>query len=123
MSELVELGLTFYKIGEQAYVDLARFALDGHAAKGLRYTLRKGRKEGSQLELLSPGEAWSVLPWLRQMSDEWLEKRSAKEKVFSLGRSDEHSPRRFPIAVTLRAGRIVAFANVWQGPGKGEVSV
>jgi phosphatidylglycerol lysyltransferase len=123
MPELVELGLTFYKVGEQAYVDLARFTLDGNAAKGLRYTLRKGRKEGSQLELLPPGEVRAVLPRLRQISDEWLERRSAKEKGFSLGRFDEDYLRHFPVAVIRRAGRIVAFANLWQAPGKGEISV
>ena len=48
------------------------------------YTLRKGRKEGGRFEILSPGEVRAVLPRLRQISDEWLEKRSAKEKGFSL---------------------------------------
>ena len=124
MPDLVELGLTFSRWARQAYVDLAALRARRPRRQGSpRSTLRKGRKEGSQLELLSPGEAWSVLPWLRRISDEWLEKRSAKEKGFSLGRFDEDYLRHFPIAVIRRAGRIVAFANLWPAPGKGEVSV
>jgi phosphatidylglycerol lysyltransferase len=65
----------------------------------------------------------AVLPRLRQLSDEWIEKRSAREKGFSLGRFDEGYLRRFPVAVIRREGRIVAFANVWPSPDKGELSV
>jgi phosphatidylglycerol lysyltransferase len=45
------------------------------------------------------------------------------EKGFSLGFFDDEYLARFPIAVIRREGRIVAFANIWRGADRHEVSV
>jgi phosphatidylglycerol lysyltransferase len=123
MPELVELGLTFYKIGEQAYVDLRGFGLEGNARRGLRYTLRKARKEGSSFEVIPVEGVPAILPLLRTISDEWLGTRSAKEKGFSLGRFEPDYLLRFPVAVIRRSQRIVAFANIWEAPDRSELSL
>ena len=60
---------------------------------------------------------------LRAVSDDWLSRRGASEKGFSLGFFEPEYVRRFPAAVIEREGRIVAFANVWPGPRQGELSV
>jgi phosphatidylglycerol lysyltransferase len=57
------------------------------------------------------------------VSDEWLSLKGASEKGFSLGFFDENYLRRFPVAVMEVAGRIEAFASLWPGPGKVELSV
>ena len=42
---------------------------------------------------------------------------------FSLGSFDERYVKRFPAAVIEQAGRIVAFATLWPGAGRHELSV
>ena len=60
---------------------------------------------------------------LRAVSDDWLREKAGGEKGFSLGFFDPDYVRRFPVAVVERQGRIEAFANLWPGPGKLELSV
>ena len=40
-----------------------------------------------------------------------------------MGRFDADYLARFSVAVVERAGRIQAFANLWQGPNKEELSI
>ena len=54
------------------------------------------------------------------MSDDWLTSRAGAKRVF-LGFSIDYIAR-FPYVVE-RAGEIVAFANLWPGPGHVELSV
>ena len=60
---------------------------------------------------------------LRVVSDDWLSRRGASEKGFSLGFFQPEYVRRFPAAVIEKDGQIAAFASVWPGPGKMELSV
>ena len=60
---------------------------------------------------------------LRAVSDDWLHEHAGGEKAFSLGFFDPGYVQRFPVALVERQGRIEAFANVWPGPGKLELSV
>jgi lysylphosphatidylglycerol synthetase-like protein (DUF2156 family) len=45
----LDLGLSLFKLGEEARVPLAEFSLEGSARKGLRYTQRKMEKAGCRL--------------------------------------------------------------------------
>lgn len=65
----------------------------------------------------------AILPELRDVSDRWLADKRTREKRFSLGSFQESYLVQFPHAVVRREGRIVAFANVWQGAAGGEFSV
>jgi phosphatidylglycerol lysyltransferase len=47
----------------------------------------------------------------------------AREKGFSLGFFTKQYISRFPIAVVRRGSRIIAFANIWEGAGKDELSI
>jgi phosphatidylglycerol lysyltransferase len=73
--------------------------------------------------VLDDEEVAGALPALRRISDAWLETRSTREKGFSLGFFSEEYVRRFPAAIARREGEIVAFANLWPGGGKEELSV
>jgi phosphatidylglycerol lysyltransferase len=59
---------------------------------------------------------------LRTVSDDWLGHRAGAEKGFSLGFFDPQYIARFPVAVVEQDGRIVAFANLWEGPQGIELS-
>jgi phosphatidylglycerol lysyltransferase len=119
----VELGLTFFKLGEEARVPLQEFSLEGGARRGLRYTVRQMEKEGCRFQIVSAKDVSSVLPDLKTISDAWLRGKNTGEKGFSVGFFDENYLRRFPAAVVRMGGRIVAFTNVWAGDLKEELSV
>jgi phosphatidylglycerol lysyltransferase len=118
-----DFGLAFAKAGEEAVVSLTDFSLEGGARKKMRFTYNKLEKEGARFRLIPAAEVPGVLPELRAISNEWLKLKAASEKGFSLGFFDEEYLARFPVAVLEVGGRIEAFANIWPGPGRVEVSV
>jgi phosphatidylglycerol lysyltransferase len=118
-----DFGLTFVKLGEEARVPLRGFSLEGPDRKPLRNALRRMEREGGNFRVLAREEVTTQIEALRAVSDEWLSHRGASEKGFSLGFFDPDYVRRFPAAVLDYAGRMVAFATVWPGPGKEELSV
>jgi phosphatidylglycerol lysyltransferase len=119
----VDLGLSFSKLGEEARVDLGAFALDGAARAHLRQSHRKVAREEVEFAMIAPAEVVRQMAELRRVSDAWLESRHEVEKGFSLGFFSERYLARFPAALVRRAGRIVAFANVWETAGCEELSV
>lgn len=123
MPELVELGLAFFKLGEQAFVPLREFSLEGSARSGLRQTKRRVERAGASFAVLSPEEVPTVMDTLCAISDSWLATKRAKEKSFSLGRFDPAYLARFPLAVIRHGGEIVAFANLWTTPDRREFSI
>jgi phosphatidylglycerol lysyltransferase len=118
-----DFGLTFVKLGEEARVPLRGFSLDGPDRKPFRNALRRLEREGGSFRILPPEDVAAELEALRAVSDDWLSRRGASEKGFSLGFFQEDYVRRFPAAVIEKDGRIVAFATLWPGPGKVELSV
>jgi phosphatidylglycerol lysyltransferase len=122
LSQFVELGLTFQKLGEEGIVPLERFSIEGLKSRNLRYTLRHLRREGCRFEIVPVEQVPDLLDVLAAISAEWLSAKNVREKGFSLGRFDPDYMLNFPIAVVREGGRIVAFANVWTG-GRRELSV
>jgi hypothetical protein len=123
LPDLVELGLTFFTLGEQAFVPLAGFGLDGPARSGLRESVRRAERDGAEFAVLPPADVPALLPQLRSVPDAWLESKGAREKGFSLGRFDPGYLVRFPLAVVRKEGELVAFADLWTTAGRREVSI
>jgi len=125
LPSLHDRGFSFFKLGEEAILPLADFTLAGGRWKSFRHAVRRvEEKEGGRFAVLTPGEAAARLAELRRVSDEWLERRIGREKQFSVGAFSEEYLRRFPCAVVLdERDRVVAFANLLCGPGKGELSI
>ncbi len=120
----LDLGLTLIKAGEEAHVLLENFSLEGGAYKRLRYLYNRLEKEGCVLEVVSEKEkVITLLPELKKISDSWLETKNTKEKGFSLGFFHPEYLQHFPLALIRIEGNIVAFANMWIGAEKEEVSV
>lgn len=120
----VDLGLTLLKLGEEARIHLPDFSLEGADRKHLRQSLNRLERDGLRFELIFPPAVDAILPEVSEVSDAWLAGKKTAEKGFSLGFFRADYIRRFPIAA-LRdpQQRLVAFANVWLGGGKHELSV
>jgi phosphatidylglycerol lysyltransferase len=118
-----DFGLTFVKLGEEAWVPLDTFHLDGADRKPFRLVLNRFSRGGQTFRVVPREEVAAILPELRAVSDDWLREKAAAEKGFSLGFWDDDYVRRFPAAVVEDGGRVVAFATVWPGPDGTELSV
>lgn len=120
-----DFGLTFAKLGEEARVDLQAFTLEGSGThKTLRSTARHIQKDGCTFRVISVEQATpDLFEQLRHVSDEWLGDKAVAEKGFSLGFFDRAYLARFPIAVIERGSEIQAFANLWLGAGRCELSM
>ncbi|MFY9269532.1 MAG: bifunctional lysylphosphatidylglycerol flippase/synthetase MprF [Candidatus Manganitrophaceae bacterium] len=119
----LDLGLTLLKLGEEARVPLAHFSLEGGERRGFRHTLHQVEREGCSFEVIPPSEVPALLLEMKTISDGWLARKQAREKRFSLGFFNEDYLKRFPAAVVRRKGHLIAFANVWLGAGKEELSI
>lgn len=118
-----DFGLAFIKLGEEARVDLTQFSLDGSQGSRFRQVVRRLEKDGGSFRVIPAEGVPAVMDRLREVSDDWLANKTGAEKGFSVGFFDPSYLERFPVAVIERANRIVAFANVWPGPGGHELSI
>lgn len=119
----LDMGLSLLKLGEEGRVPLRDFSLDGGARRRLRRSVRLVEAAGGTFAVYRGGEIDALLPELKGVSDEWLSTRGSREKGFSLGFWNEDYIRRTTVAVVRREGRIVAFANLWEGADREEVTV
>ena len=123
LHQYADFGLTFVKLGEEAKVDLTTFTLEGGSASKFRQVVRRLEKDGGSFRVLEAAAVPAVMGELRTVSDDWLAAKASAEKGFSLGFFDEAYLARFPVAVIERGGRIQAFANIWPGPNREELSI
>jgi phosphatidylglycerol lysyltransferase len=119
-----DFGFNFFKLGEEAIVDLALFDLKGNKAKTWRHAVNRCEKTGGHFEILEGEALRPLLPDLRRVSDAWLSDKHIGEMRFSIGRFDEAYLTRFPCALVRDpSGETLAFANVLEGPRGEEMSV
>ena len=108
----IDAGLTLVKLGEEAIVITEGMSLDGGARAGLRKAVRRQEREGASFRVLLPEEVPAHLPRLREISDQWLLAKNAREKRFSLGSFSDEYLSRSPVGVVSVEGQIVAFTNI-----------
>ncbi|WP_237153507.1 bifunctional lysylphosphatidylglycerol flippase/synthetase MprF [Oryzibacter oryziterrae] len=121
LSFYADAGLSAFKLGEEAVVDLARFDLKGSKKGNLRNAMNKAEREGILFEVLPPEAVPAILDELQAVSVAWLGDR--KEKTFSLGAFDRDYMLRQPVAVLKRDGKIYAFANIMLAGDKTEAGI
>ncbi|WP_020589163.1 bifunctional lysylphosphatidylglycerol flippase/synthetase MprF [Desulfobacter curvatus] len=119
----LDMGFTMVKLGEEARVPLETFTIGGHARKNLRSCKNKFEKTGYVFSVLEPEQVYLRMEELKAVSDAWIEKKSGREKGFSLGFFSPEYLSMNPVAVVEKDGKIEAFANLWQSAGKHELSV
>lgn len=119
----LELGLTLFKLGEEARVDLTAFDLVGPSRRGLRQACARVSRAGCRFEIIPRENVEAVLPQLAAVSAAWLASKPTREKGFSNASFDEAYLKRFPVAVVRNDKEILAFANVIAGAEKEELSI
>lgn len=119
----LDLGLTFLKFGEEARVELGGFSLEGQEHRDLRYACNKMTKLGLTFSVIEPAQVEKVLVEMKHVSDFWLESKNTKEKKFSLGSFEPEYIRKTPAVLITRQNKILAFANMWEGTNKEELSI
>ena len=122
LSTYLDLGLSILKVGEVARVDLAQFSLASPRWAELRRADRRASKEGISFEIVAKANVHSLLAELRAVSDAWLTGKAGREKGFSLGFFDEAYLEQFDLAVMRKDDVAVAFANLWRGADRSELS-
>jgi phosphatidylglycerol lysyltransferase len=65
----------------------------------------------------------ATLPQLAAVSRAWLAHKATSEKGFSTAAFEPQYLQRFPAAVVRQGERIVAFANLWLGARREELSI
>jgi phosphatidylglycerol lysyltransferase len=122
---LHDRGYHFFKLGEEAHVHLDQLTLEGHAGKLTRQILRRAERDGVTFRIMQPPEIAQRLDELSDISSGWLRAKEVVERQFSIGYFDDDYIRRFPCAVVEArdGGRLLAFANLLQGPRHEELSV
>jgi len=119
----LDLGLSMLKLGEEARVFLEEFSLEGGGRKDFRRARNKLERQGHVFEVIAAEQVPGRLPEFEQISAAWLADRHTREKRFSLGRFNESYLSRFPAGIVRAGERIVAFANIWEGADKEEISI
>ena len=122
---LHDRGYHFFKLGEEAMIPLDRVTIEGHAGKEARQVLRRAERDGVRFRILAPFEVEATLSVLRAISDDWLRAKGVTERQFSIGAfSDAYIASCRCAIVEERDGhRILAFANLLEGPRREELSV
>ncbi|MFC5370032.1 bifunctional lysylphosphatidylglycerol flippase/synthetase MprF [Arcanobacterium bovis] len=110
LENLVEQGLRFVKIGEDASLELDTYSNIGNSGKVFRRMRNRMSQNGTEFEMLYPPYDEETFAELRRVSDSWLGSR--EEMAFSLGFFDEAYLSSGPIAVVRSEDRIEGFANV-----------
>ncbi len=119
----LDLGLSLLKLGEEARVWLPGFSLEGSARRSLRQTWNRFQRQECSFEILAPNQVSERIDDLKRVSDGWLADKNAAEKRFSLGFFSPDYISRCPVAIVRRGGETLAFANLWAGQAKEEMSI
>lgn len=103
-------GYEFFKLGEEARVDLNTFTLEGRKMKSVRNAISRVSKEDYSFEVIKPPFSDEFFNELKSVSDEWIGDR--QEKGFSIGFFDKEYLSKEPISIVKNAdGNIKGFAN------------
>ena len=107
------LGFHRLKVGDDAIVDVAGFALAGSAMKEVRNTVNRLDRLGYRVERIDPPLTGPLLADLRRISDQWLKIPGHRERQFTLGRFEASYVQATPVYVAFDLNhQAVAFLNL-----------
>lgn len=116
-----ENGYSFFKLGEEAFVDLGSFDLNGKIKSDLRTIKNKIKRGILEFQIIEPPFDEELFSKLKGISRQWLNGR--KEKGFSLGWFNKEYINRAPIGIIKYKGKIIAFATLMPMYNKKSIAV
>lgn len=117
-------GFNVLKIGEEAMVDLERFAMSTSQQRTFRKPCRRLIAEGYKVARERPPHPSALLDEAEEVSSEWLSIPGRRERAFALGRFDRGYLQQTSLVVARdSAGRLVAFLNEVPGVRAGVATV
>ena len=117
-----DFGNSFFKLGEEAIVDLTSFSLRGKRKAGLRATKNRLKRENIRFQMVEPPFTDEFFHKIEKVSNQWLGKK--KEKGFSLGYFDRDYLSLAPVAILeTEEGNIIAFASLMPTYQEGIISI
>ena len=117
-------GFRVLKIGEEAMVDLERFATQTSRQRCFHRPTHRLQTKGYRVTRRPPPQRGSLLDEAEEVSRDWLSLPGRRERGFTLGRFDRRYLRRTPLVLaTDERGRIVAFVNETPGVRPGVTTV
>jgi len=119
----IDAGFALLKLGNEALVELSDFTIEGKSRSSLRHARNRILKDNWEFYVAPQTEVPSLLPALREISNQWLAGKKTQEKGFSLGFFKEDYLKYCKIAVVRKNSQIVAFANIWAGANLEECSI
>lgn len=119
----VDLGLTLFKLGEEARISLPDFCPDQNLDENVRESHQELQKSGYQWEIIFPESLEKYLPELKAISEVSITDQNRKERGFSVGHFDEKYLANFPIAVVKKDEELVAFSNILRGAEQYELAI
>lgn len=122
MSLYHDFGYNFFKLGEEAVVDLHSFTISGKKRAGLRATFNRFEREGYTFAIHEPPFSDDLFNELQEVSTIWL--GGKKEKSFSLGYFNREYINRAPVAtISDTTDKIIAFTTFMPVYQDGQLSV
>ncbi|MBI5614668.1 MAG: bifunctional lysylphosphatidylglycerol flippase/synthetase MprF [Gammaproteobacteria bacterium] len=119
----IDMGLTPFKLGDEAVVPLREFSLEGSRRKTLRQSHTRAERDGLTFELIPRADVPANMPLLEAISREWLGAKNTREKRFSLGAFVPDYVCRNDVALVRCKGLPVAFATLMTTARSVEASV
>lgn len=111
MSLYHNFGNQFFKLGEEAVIDLTQFSTAGKKQRGFRATLNKFADLNINFEIIEPPFTEQIVNELQYVSDQWLDNRN--EMHFSVGQFDVDYLSQAPIGVMRNHdNEIIAFCSL-----------
>jgi phosphatidylglycerol lysyltransferase len=118
------LGFKKMKIGDDAIIDLAAFAVEGKKAKDVRNKINQFERVGIKAQYYEPPVPDHVLEQLREVSDDWLQLPGRRERQFTLGKFDLDYVRSTPVLTAEDTGnRVLGFLNLIPSFNHGEAAI
>lgn len=117
------LGKKKLFLGEDAFVDLETFNLEGDDGKSMRNSINKLKKAGFYFKVNPAPQSDGYLQHLAFVSDSWLKDLDRTELYFSQGVFNAHELKQQTI-LTIENGehKIVAFVNIVDSSVEGQIN-
>ncbi len=123
ISRYVDLGMSVFKLGDDARVLLTGFDLETGVSLELRENYREVIQQPLSFKIVNSVDVPPLIPEFKRVSDAWLSNSKMTEKGFSVGYFNPAYVANFPCAVVYKEGQIVAFAVLLVSADKSELAL